>query len=152
MELGPNPDNLGRQLALTGKVVREWFNGVMSLHGASLHTWIILHHGLAHEGLSQRELARLLGIEGPTLVRHLDRLQAEGLVERRRDTRDRRVVRIVVTSAGQRRLAELREVAREANASFDEILSPVEQEQLMALLGRVRAHFADREAHEHQVG
>ena len=33
-------------------------------------------------------------IEPPTLVRHLDKLADEGLVERRRDEQDRRVARV----------------------------------------------------------
>jgi MarR family transcriptional regulator for hemolysin len=134
-------DNLGRLLGLTGKVVREWFNEVMNRHGASLHTWIILHHGLSGESLSQRDVAGLLGIGGPSLVRHLDRLEQEGLVERRRDERDRRVVRIAVTPAGKERFRELREVARRSHAEFDSILSPEEQVQLSGLLRRVRQHF-----------
>jgi MarR family transcriptional regulator for hemolysin len=128
-------------LGLTAKVVREWFNGVMSRHGASLHTWIILHHGLDGESPSQRDLAGRLGIEGPTLVRHLDRLEEEGLVERRRDERDRRIVRIVVTPAGKERFLELGEVARESHAEFDAVLAPEEQTQLMEMLRRVRHHF-----------
>ena len=60
------------------------------------------------EGASQRELASHMRIEPPTLVRHLDKLAEEGLVERRPDPDDRRVVRVVVTAAGLERLHRAR--------------------------------------------
>ena len=52
---------------------------------------MLLKEAASAEGASQRELAGLMRIEPPTLVRHLDKLTEEGLVERRPDTRDRRV-------------------------------------------------------------
>ena len=41
-------------------------------------------------GLTQRELAHLMTIENPTLVRLLDSLEEQGLIERRHSERDRR--------------------------------------------------------------
>src|SRR3979490_1863920 len=68
--------------------------------------------------LSQRQLAERMGVEAPTMVRHLDRLEKEGLIQRRRDARDRRVTRITVTPAGNRRLGVLREVADAMDAEI----------------------------------
>jgi len=76
---------LGRQLAITGRMVRERFDGCLNEHGASLTTWAVLRSAHDEDGLSQRELASRMSIESPTLVRHLDRLEEEGLVVRRRD-------------------------------------------------------------------
>src|SRR2546428_10313528 len=84
--------------------------------GGSLSTWILLRHAVEEGALSQRLLASRMAIEGPTLVRHLDRLEAEGLVERRRDPTDRRVVRVVVTRAGRARHARLTRVADQVEA------------------------------------
>jgi len=44
----------------------------------------------AHQGLSQTELARLLGIETPSLVPVLDQLERQGLVKRQPSESDRR--------------------------------------------------------------
>ena len=41
-------------------------------------------------GVTQRELAHLMTIENPTLVRLLDSLEEQGLIERRHSERDRR--------------------------------------------------------------
>jgi len=57
--------------------------------------WIAVSQG----GATQRELAECVGIEEPTLVRMLHRLEQEGLVERRASQSDRRTKTIVLTKA-----------------------------------------------------
>lgn len=53
------------------------------------------------EGLTQRELAGLMAIENPTLVRLLDSLEQQGLIERRPCPNDRRARRLHLTKAGR---------------------------------------------------
>jgi MarR family transcriptional regulator for hemolysin len=50
--------------------------------------------------MRQGELARCMGIEGPSLVRLLDQLVAAGLVVRRDDALDRRGKHVEITDAG----------------------------------------------------
>jgi MarR family transcriptional regulator for hemolysin len=47
-----------------------------------------------HDGLSQKEIAEGLGLEAPTLIPILDKLQNDGFIERRVDRNDRRNNRI----------------------------------------------------------
>lgn len=54
-----------------------------------------------HDGLLIRELAVYTVTEPSTLSRALDRLQADGLIRREADRKDRRGVRIVITGAGR---------------------------------------------------
>ena len=77
-------------------------------------TMVYLQRG--GEGLTQRELARLMAIENPTLVRLLDSLEEQELIERRPCPNDRRARRLHLTEAGtsfmnvlNERAAELRE-------------------------------------------
>ena len=132
---------LGRQLAITGRMVRERFDGCLNEHGASLTTWAVLRSAEHEDGLSQRELASRMSIESPTLVRHLDRLEDEGLVVRRRDEQDRRVVRVGLTPAGHRRYAELRKVAANVDAQLRSLLDHDEIETLERALHRIREHW-----------
>lgn len=64
------------------------------------------------EGLTQRELASLMAIENPTLVRLLDSLESQNLVERRPCERDRRARRLHLTSEGERFMSELNDRAK----------------------------------------
>ena len=132
---------LGRQLSITGRLVRERFDACLNQHGASLTTWAVLRTADHEAGLSQRELASRMSIESPTLVRHLDRLEDEGLVIRRRDEEDRRVVRIELTPAGRRRYAELREVAASVDAQLRSLLDHDEVAILERALHRIREHW-----------
>ena len=52
-------------------------------------------------GMRQNILAEEIGIEGPSLVRLLDQLCANGLVERRDDSLDRRAKNLHLTSSGE---------------------------------------------------
>ncbi|MDR3782070.1 MAG: MarR family transcriptional regulator [Candidatus Nitrosotalea sp.] len=51
-----------------------------------------------HSGLTQRELADKIGVESPTLVPIIDKMEEDGYVERRSDPNDRRIKRIYTTS------------------------------------------------------
>ena len=132
---------LGRQLAATGRLVQDRFDGCLAQHGASLATWMVLRSVEHEEGLSQRELATRVRVEGPTLVRHLDRMEQDGLVVRRRDERDRRVVRVCLTEAGHARHAELRRVAAAVDAQLRALLTRDEAATLEGLLHRIRERW-----------
>ena len=60
----------------------------------------------------QGELADEIGIEGPSLVRLIDLLQAEGLVERREDPTDRRAKTLHLTTLGEAKADEINRVLR----------------------------------------
>lgn len=61
-------ERFGRQLAITGRMVRDRFDGCLNAHGASLTTWAVLRSAEHEGGLSQRELASRMSIESPTHV------------------------------------------------------------------------------------
>ncbi|MFB8088316.1 MarR family winged helix-turn-helix transcriptional regulator [Streptomyces sp. NPDC055992] len=85
----------------------------------------------------QREIAARLSIDRSDVVKIVDGLGAAGLVERARDTADRRRVTVTVTPAGR---ALLEDLESEAVAVQEELLTPLnarERAQLTALLLRV---------------
>ncbi|MGW1408424.1 MarR family winged helix-turn-helix transcriptional regulator [Streptomyces sp. NPDC002403] len=88
----------------------------------------------------QRELASRLGIDRSDIVKIVDDLAVAGLVDRARDTGDRRRVTVTATPDG---CAVLRELQAEALTVQEALLEPLtgsEQAQLAALLQRVHAH------------
>jgi MarR family transcriptional regulator, transcriptional regulator for hemolysin len=137
---------LGRRLALTHRVVHDAIDRRLAEHGASLWNWVLLREAATADGASQRELAALMGIEPPTLVRHLDKLAADGFVERKRDPDDRRVARVVVTPAGRKRNAELNRVAQQFDAELRSLLSERQVEVLRTALSRIHEHFTEEVA------
>jgi MarR family transcriptional regulator for hemolysin len=146
----PSRDSLGRQIALAAKQVRAWADRELTEHGASLVTWIVLQQALRAEapGFSQRELAAGLSIGGPSLVRHLDRLEREGLVRRQPDPEDRRVTRVSITEAGRMKHQELAVIARRLDDELASLLSDHERRVLGDVLARIEGHAAQRNARE----
>lgn len=59
------------------------------------------------EGLTQRELANLMAIENPTLVRLLDSLEKQELIERRPCEHDRRARRLFLTNNGHQFMKDM---------------------------------------------
>lgn len=59
------------------------------------------------EGSTQRELASLMAIENPTLVRLLDSLEQQNLIERRLCPNDRRARRLFLTDPGRKFMTDL---------------------------------------------
>ncbi len=80
--------------------------------------------------LSQSELADMLSVSGASMVHMIDRLVKAGLVRREPSISDRRVNRIVVTDAGHRLYAELRD---EAAAVRQRLVASIELEKLAHL-------------------
>ena len=71
----PQGTPIGLKLATTSKAVSAAFNAALAAEGGSVPVWLILS-SLKHDRWStQLDLARSLGIEGPTLTRHLDNLE-----------------------------------------------------------------------------
>lgn len=106
----------------------------------------VLMHLLELDGLTQATPARVQRVEPPSMCRMIDRLERDGLVERRRSPGDRRSTRVHLTAAG--REAAHRGSAH-ARALDDEIfaeLSDSERESLSEMLSRVLARLADASA------
>jgi MarR family transcriptional regulator for hemolysin len=83
----------------------------------------------APEPLSQKQLADLLAVEGPTIVAMVDRLVAAGLVLRVHSESDRRVKLIELTEAG---MALYKKVQQRADAVRSELLSGLDPARLLA--------------------
>lgn len=98
----------------------------------------------------QRELAERLSIDRSDVVKIVDGLGAAGLVDRARDTADRRRVTVTVTPAGRALLESLKS---DALAVQEEVLAPLtarERAQLTALL--LRVHEGARESGQARAG
>ncbi len=136
-------ERLGRLLALTGKVVREHFDRSLVAVGSSLGTYVVLRTVAQRPGVSQRQLAASLGIEGPTLTHHLDRMAADGLIERVRNRADRRVSYVELTPAGRVHLDRVEAYAEVQDKELRSLFTPEEAATLAELLIRTRDRLTE---------
>ncbi len=88
-------------IARLARVRRRVADRTLSAHGLSEATAHPLQVLTRHnESVRQGSLAEEIGIEGPSLVRLIDLLEADGLVERREDPTDRRAKLLRLTAKG----------------------------------------------------
>ncbi|HEY5994336.1 MAG TPA: MarR family transcriptional regulator [Gallionellaceae bacterium] len=99
--------------------------------GYSRSRWMVLLHVSLKDGISHRELADRLGIEAPTLVRLVDRMEGEGLISRRASEVDRRVKHLHLSPAGRKEVARIRASAAEVRM---EALAGLDQAEISATL------------------
>lgn len=136
----PLTDDLGFLLSrASGHVVRAT-NAALAELGLRVRQYSVLVLACeATAGLSQRELAAVLGLDPSQIVLLVDELEAGGLVERRPHPGDRRTRLVVATAAGRRTREDA--AVRVAAAAVQPLraLTEEEQEKLRQLLGRVVA-------------
>jgi MarR family transcriptional regulator for hemolysin len=133
---------IGFHLAHVQKAVGRAFNDALAEAGGSTPVWLVLLSIVQGKPGSQLDLARAVGIEGPTLTRHLDGLEEAGLVVRRRDPDDRRAIRVELTDEGQRLFGDLRQAAIAFNDRLTAGFEEAELDELHALLDRLAANVS----------
>jgi MarR family transcriptional regulator for hemolysin len=115
-------------------IARSWRHAVdrrLKYLGISMASWMtIAAASQVGSPLSQSELADMLSVSGASMVHMIDRLVKDGLAMREPSISDRRVNRIVITDAGHRLYAVLKD---EAAAVRQELLASMELEKLAHL-------------------
>lgn len=109
----------------------------LATQGASLGQWAVLMFLWARDGQSQGELSRRVAIEDATMVRTIDRMERDGLVQRVRNTRDRRRIDIFLTDKGRSLRDSLVPCAIAVNEAATQPFTDAEKQQLSDLLRRM---------------
>lgn len=105
----PSHPTFGALVAQTSRQWRRTVDRLMQPFGLTQATWLpLLHLSRADKPMRQKDLADLLALDNSSLVRILDFLQREGLVERREGS-DRRAKELHVTDAGHATAARVEE-------------------------------------------
>ena len=91
----------------------------------------------AHEGLSQQALGELIGLNPTRMVFLVDELQQRGLVERRRNTADRRSYALYLTPQGRDMLRQIQASGSRHQDQTGASLTRAERIQLASLLRRL---------------
>lgn len=87
--------------------------------------------------VNQKQLGETLDVSAPNLAVTLDRMVAQGWVQRKRSERDRRAQNVRLTPAGQALAAKARRIGERMEDDALEVLSAAERAMLLELLHRV---------------
>jgi MarR family transcriptional regulator for hemolysin len=141
----PAPDHspIGLTLTRTAKAVSRAFDARLAQQGSSLPVWLVLLSLRTRRLGNQRELASAVGIEGATLTHHLNAMERDGLVTRRRDPANRRVHLVDLTPDGLALFDRLRTAAIVHDQQLRAGLTREDVETLQDLLDRLYTNIAD---------
>lgn len=119
----------------------KYFEREATEHGLTLGHCKVLVTLSRNEGITQARLADLSDTDPMTLVRTLDKMEGDGLLERRPDAADRRAYRLHLKPASK---PALEEIVRMGDRARSEVLAGLNNEerlQLLDLLERVLANL-----------
>lgn len=139
----PSPDHrprqrpIGMQIGLTAKALSRAFGDALAAEGGAEHTWQILLALKMRPVANQREIAAAVGIQGATLTHHLNGMERDGLLTRRRDPENRRVHVVELSESGEALFLRLRDVAVAFDARLRDGVDEAEVAVLRDLLGRL---------------
>jgi DNA-binding MarR family transcriptional regulator len=141
LEIPPRAVELANELRLALKMLmREMRRDSGLIESEIPMAQFILMVTLAeHPCIGVAELARMEKVSGPTISAHVKAMQAAGLVERCDvDPSDRRRSGLRLSSAGERKILELREQRRDWMARRIARLSPAGLDALAAAIGPLK--------------
>ncbi len=121
---------------LAASISRQLAEVYRHRHGLSIAEWRVLAHLSQEDRVSIRELHARIDVDKPKASRACQRLEDRGLIRKRENPADRRLVALGLTAKGRRLMAE---IAAEATAFEAELLSALTPEQRVALDGAFAA-------------
>lgn len=124
----------------TTDLVRRGISRVLEPFDVTPQQYNVLRilRGAGEEGLPTLEIGDRMVEQAPGITRLLDRLEAKGLVTRKRCPEDRRQVLCWLTPAGRDLVERLDEPVDQADATALDMLSEEEKRELIRLLDQVR--------------
>jgi DNA-binding MarR family transcriptional regulator len=136
--------NFGLLVHDVGRLLRRQLDQRAQTIGLTSAQWRVLAYLARCEGSNQASLADFMDMEPITLSRHLDRMEAAGLTERRPDPSDRRAHRLFLTDSARSLVTEFRAIASEVIAEALRGISEAEIERVVSLLLKVRGNLTGK--------
>jgi MarR family transcriptional regulator, organic hydroperoxide resistance regulator len=125
------------QLVRTFTRMERRLEQVLERHGLSIPQFDILATLGFEHGITQQELAERLLVTKGNVCGMIDRMEANGWVERRADPDDRRVNRLFLTRRGKARLGQTMPDEHALVKKIMGVLKPMELQSLYQFLQRL---------------
>lgn len=111
--------------------------------GLSAATWFLLTMLIEEDGISQGEVSHRFEVDPSRITRLAQRLEGEGLLRRKRDSEDNRVVRLHATEEGCRVIESRQERREEFEERLRQEFDPEELAEFRRALGVVSRLMKD---------
>jgi len=116
---------------------RFWGQSVAGLHLTAVQAMVIrfLYDG---DEINSSDLGMRVSLDSATLTGVIDRLESADLVERRKNSKDRRAIQLHLTEKGRATGQKVARVMEKANSEFMRSFSEGDEKELRRLLNKVR--------------
>jgi len=124
----PDKHRFAMQLSQLSRAWRGELDRRLVGLGLSQARWLVLLHLSRFKELpTQRELAQSVGVEGPTLARLLDSLEAQGLVNRQAVLEDRRAKKIALSPQARPLIEQIEAISSQLR---EELFAGIDEDEL----------------------
>jgi MarR family transcriptional regulator for hemolysin len=147
MSGGDSTEMFGQLVHGTARAWRQKLDERLKPMGLSQAKWrTLMHLSLAGDALTQAEIAARLGIEEPTVVNLIHRLEKESWIIRKNSLYDRRCKMVLLGRRARRVIAEISATAAKLRQELLAGIPSGDVETCMQVLGRIqeRAEKSDR--------
>ncbi|WP_025733830.1 transcriptional regulator SlyA [Carnimonas nigrificans] len=128
-------EKIGQHIARFPRQWRAVLDSKLAPLGLTQTRWVTLYClAKGGEGAVQRELAAIIGVEAPSLVRTLDQLAEQGLIERRQCGDDRRSKRVYLTANATPLIKKMETIVRTTRM---ELLQGLDDEDIDTLINLI---------------
>lgn len=94
---------------------------------------------------TQKQLATDAGIEQPTMAATLNRMERDGLIDREKDSEDRRITHIRLSAHAKTRARDIQAIVNQVNETALSGLNSLEQRVFLDALGKVTTSLIQAE-------
>ena|SRR2546423_105327 len=133
--------DLMRLFTRASKLLRGATDEAMSEYGVRVGQNLVLEVLWAEDGLTPGELADRLGVATPTVVKSATRMEAAGLITRKPDPHDRRLVRICLTDHARSVQGAIQRARADLAAHATATLTDDERRHLESALTKIIAQM-----------
>ena len=133
------------QMTILARQMRKHFDEAIAELGVTRSQWTVIAVLSTRPGATQRIIAQALEISEASAGRLVDRLIAEGMVERKAKEDDRRAHAVYLTPKGQQLTGKLGEAATISEEATFAGFSDEELRQMNAMLDRIQGNLGSPE-------
>lgn len=131
------------QLHAAARTVRTALAAHLNSHGFHAGQDGIMLALHAQDGQTPGQLATRLGVRPPTVTKTVNRLSAQGILEKRPSAEDQRQANVFLTEGGREAIANIERAVKRTEKQALKGLDKKDRRALMKLLSRIEGNLTD---------
>lgn len=134
--------SMGHQVRIAHRDFERLLNAFLSPHGLKAGYWYYMRALWQQDNISQRELSNCVNVMEATSVTMLLGMENAGLIERKRDIKDKRKRNILLTSKGRQLETTLMPIAISINTIATSGISKQDIETCLSVLTKLNQNMS----------